>query len=354
MSEIRSFTTDDQRWDAVTRRDRQADGSFLYGVKTTGVYCRPTCTSRLPKRSNVEFFATGAEARRVGYRACKKCQPEAAGSQRVPDVIVRACRLIEEAEEPPSLTELAEAVGLSPFYFHRLFKEAVGVTPRAYAAARRVERFRAGLREDQTVTRAMYGAGFASSSRCYEGSAEALGMTPGAYKNGGAGQAIRFAVARCYLGWVVVAATGRGVCLIEFGDTADRVRAEVAARFPRAELREAGAEFGEYVEQVLAFLEAPGQGLDLPLDIQGTAFQRRVWEALRAIPAGTTATYGEIAERIGQPTAVRAVARACAANRLAVAIPCHRVVRGDGELSGYRWGGGRKRELLDRERREQR
>jgi AraC family transcriptional regulator of adaptative response/methylated-DNA-[protein]-cysteine methyltransferase len=345
----RTFSTDDLRWTAVLRRDRQADGAFVYAVKTTGVYCRPACPSRLPKRDNVVFFASGREARRAGYRPCKRCGPSADDPTPVPDAIVRACRIIDEAPEPPSLNELAEAVGLSPFYFHRLFKAVVGVTPKSYADARRMRRFQDGLREGQPVTRAMYEAGFASSSRCYEGAAAQLGMTPSAYRNGGAGQVIRVAVAPCHLGWVLVAATEKGVCRIEFGDTADSLREGLAARFPNAELRGDDGDFAAWVEGVLHLIDDPGGALALPLDVQGTAFQRRVWEALRAIPAGSTASYGEIAARIGSPAAVRAVAGACAANPVAVAIPCHRVIGQDGELRGYRWGLRRKRALLERE-----
>jgi AraC family transcriptional regulator of adaptative response/methylated-DNA-[protein]-cysteine methyltransferase len=348
MTITHDYSTDDERWNAVRERDGRADGAFLYAVKTTGVFCRPTCPSRLPNRANVEFFTTCELAVRGGYRACRKCKPTSA-PKGVPDAVLRACRLMDGAGEPPSLEALAGAVGLSPFYFHKLFKAVVGVTPKAYAAARRVERFRDGLEAEQTVTQAMYGAGFGSSSRCYEGVGDNLGMTPTEYRGGGAGKSIRLAVVGCRLGWVAVAATERGVCLIEFGNSPDALRAGATARFPKAAVDGGDPEFRRWVEQVVEQIEAPGHVADLPLDIQGTAFQRKVWEALRAIPAGTTATYKEIAQRIGRPAAVRAVARACAANPLAVAIPCHRVVRSDGDLGGYRWGVGRKAELLRRE-----
>jgi AraC family transcriptional regulator of adaptative response/methylated-DNA-[protein]-cysteine methyltransferase len=338
------FSTDDSRWAAVLRRDRQADGAFVYAVKTTGVYCRPACPARLPNRTNVLFFPTGRDAERAGYRACKRC-----GQSAGHDAVVRACQMIDEAAEPPSLNELAGAVGLSPFYFHRLFRSVVGVTPKSYADARRIRRFQEGLREGQPVTRAMYEAGFGSSSRCYEGASDSLGMTPSAYRKGGAGQVIRVAVAPCHLGWVLVAATEKGVCGIEFGDTAGALREGLATRFPNAELRSDDPDFAAWVKTVLSLIDAPGNALELPLDIRGTAFQRRVWEALRAIPAGSTATYGEVAVRIGSPAAVRAVANACAANPVAVAIPCHRVVGQDGELRGYRWGLRRKQALLERE-----
>lgn len=349
MTHATVFATDQARWIAVASRNRQADGSFWYGVRTTGIYCRPSCSSRLPNRANVAFFDTCAQAERGGYRACRKCQPTVSGPDRIPDAILRARALIEAAEEPPTLDTLAAAVGFSPFHFQRMFKKAVGVTPKAYAAARRIERFREGLRDERTVMRAMYEAGFGSSSRCYETAGATLGMTPTEYMRGGAGIVIRFAVAECWLGWVAVAATERGVCRIAFGDAPDSLRTELAAEFPKATVREGDAEFQQWIARVAVHLEAPGHDLDLPLDIQGTAFQRKVWEALRAIPAGTTASYTEIARRIGQPKAARAVAVACAANPLAIAIPCHRIIRTDGTLSGFRWGVERKRQLLDRE-----
>ncbi len=343
-----SFPDDDARWRAVIERDGRADGAFYYAVKTTGVYCRPACSSRQPRRANVVFFASSADAEGAGFRACKRCGPRSIAA-RPPghDAVLRACQLIEESAETPGLDELAGAVGLSPFYFHRLFKEVVGVTPKAYAAARRLRRLREGLDRGETVTRAIYGAGFGSGSRCYEG--DGLGMTPSDYRNGAAGLPIRYALAESYLGRVLVAATERCICSIELGDTPGELRAGLAARFSGATLAEGDADFAAMVRRVVAFLEAPGRGLDLPLDVRGTAFQRRVWEALRAIPAGSTASYGEVARRVGSPTAVRAVARACAANPVAVAIPCHRVVGADGGLRGYRWGVGRKRELLRRE-----
>ncbi len=256
---------------------------------------------------------------------------------------------MDDTDEPLSLDELATAVGLSPSYFHRLFKKTVGVTPKAYATARRTERFRSGLRRTRTVAEAMYEAGYGASSRCYEKVGQNLGMTPTQYKNGGDGQTIQFAVVECYLGWVAVAATGRGICMIEFGDTPEGLWEQLASRFPNADLREDDPAFSQLVGQVVAYVETPSNGLDLPLDIEGTAFQQKVWDALRRVPAGTTATYAEIAQRLGKPTAARAVASACAANKLAVAIPCHRVVRSDGDVSGYRWGSERKRELLKRE-----
>ena len=342
--------TNDQRWEAVVRRDPQSDGAFFYGVKTTGVYCRPACCARLPNRRNVEFFPRWADAEHAGYRACRRCHPQGLSNPSpISEAIARACRIIEQAEAPPTLKALAAAVGFSPFHFQRLFKQTVGVTPKVYAVARRVRRFQENLREDRTVTQAMYEAGFGSSSRCYEKAADHLGMTPAEYRNGGAGKHVRYAMAECYLGWMLVAATERGVCAIEFGDHCDGLRDELTARFPAAELRGDDPEFAEWVEGILAALDRPARGLDLPLDICGTAFQRRVWQALQAVPAGSTATYADIARKIGKPSAARAVARACAANPVAVLIPCHRVVRGDGGLGGYRWDLRRKRALLERE-----
>jgi AraC family transcriptional regulator of adaptative response/methylated-DNA-[protein]-cysteine methyltransferase len=343
-----SYTTDDARWGAVAARDKAAEGAFLFGVMTTGVYCRPGCASRTPRRENVRFFTTADEAERAGLRPCKRCDPQGQGSPRVA-AVARACAMIEAAEAPPTLGELADAAGMSPYHFHRVFKAATGVTPAEYGRARRAERLRQGLQGAGSVGAAIYDAGFGSASGAYGGGA-ALGMTPAAYRAGASGERISYAVADSYLGQVLVAATARGVCAIEFGDDAPALRARLAARFPGAELREGDEAFAAMVARVVAFIEVPAAGLDLPLDIQGTAFQRRVWAALQAIPAGATASYAEVARRVGQPGAARAVAQACAANTLAVAIPCHRVLRGDGDLGGYRWGAGRKRQLLERER----
>lgn len=347
---LHTYDTDEARWEAIVRRDRQADGAFVYGVRTTGVYCRPWCPSRRPNRGNVQIFDGAASAERAGFRACKRCAPAAPEAQGAhADAILCACAQIEQAEAEPSLRELADAAGLSPFHFQRLFKAAVGVTPKQYAISRRQQRVRDRLRQDATVTDALYNAGFASSSRFYAEGTEMLGMTPSEYRRGAPGSVIRSAAAPCYLGWALVAATQRGVCAIEFGDAPEELQQRVRARFPRAEIQGGDAELEAWLAAVLAYLEAPRGSLDVPLDIQGTVFQRRVWEALRSLAPGSTASYGEIAERIGKPSATRAVAQACAANTLAVAIPCHRVVRGDGELGGYRWGVQRKRAILERE-----
>jgi AraC family transcriptional regulator of adaptative response/methylated-DNA-[protein]-cysteine methyltransferase len=342
---------DDARWRAVERRDRSADGTFVYSVQTTGVYCRPSCAARLPRRENVAFHATCADAERAGFRSCKRCRPnEPTLADQHAAEVARACRQIEEAEETPSLAALARAAGLSRFHFHRVFKAVTGVTPKAYAAAHRGKRVREELAQRGTVTEALYGAGFNSNARFYASASQLLGMTPTEFRAGGNGNVIRFAVGQCSLGAILVAATDKGVCAIELGSDPDALVRELQDRFPCAELVGGDQGFEELVAKVVGFVEAPAQGLDLPLDIRGTAFQQQVWNAIRAIPVGATATYSEIAKRIGRPNAVRAVAHACASNALALAIPCHRVVRTDGSAAGYRWGIDRKRTLLTREK----
>lgn len=349
MAQSTCFSCDDERWQALVRRDRRADGAFLYAVKTTGVYCRPTCCSRTPNRKNVLFFGSCEQAERRGFRACKKCRPDVTAVAEVPPAVQTACELMDRAETPPTLEELARAVDLSPSYFHRLFKRTTGITPRAYAVTRRSERFRAELRRRSTVSEAMYEAGYSSSSRCYEETGRVLGMTPAQYRQGGAGQTIRVAVVSCSLGALAIAATQRGICSIQFDNDPQSLRDDLAVQFPRARILDADPELSQWVEQIVRFVDSPRDRLDLPLDIQGTAFQRLVWQQLQAIPAGMTVSYTELAERVGKPHAVRAVASACAANQIAIAIPCHRAVRKDGQLSGYRWGVERKRELIDRE-----
>ena len=345
-----AYATDDQRWAAVVARDPDAEGHFFYAVKTTGVYCRPSCASRRPRRENVAFHAARVDAERAGFRPCLRCRPDRPplAEQRA-DAVARACRLIDHSEELPDLDTMAAEAGMSRFHFHRVFKQAIGVTPRAYAAARRAERVRDALPASGSVTEALYGAGFGSSGRFYEASGAVLGMAPRAFRAGGQGATIRFAVGECSLGSILVAATGRGVCAIAFGDDPDALVRDLQDRFARAELLPGDEAFQRNVAEVVAFVERPEGGLALPLDVQGTAFQERVWRALRDIPAGQTASYAEVARRVGAPGAVRAVAQACGANPVAVAIPCHRVVRKDGALSGYRWGVERKRALLDRE-----
>lgn len=340
----------DPRWPRVLARDRTADGQFYYSVATTGVYCRPSCPSRRANPKNVRFHNSAADAQAAGFRPCQRCKPDqpSADAQNA-DRIAHACRLIEQAEESPPLAELAQAAGLSIHYFHRIFKAHTGVTPKEYAAAHRAGRMRDQLRRSGTVTEAIYDAGFNSSSRFYETSDKMLGMTPTTYRRGGANTAIRFAIGQCSLGAILVAASAKGICAISMDDNPQTLIRDLQDRFPHAELIGGDADFEGLVARVVGFIEAPGIGLDLPLDIRGTAFQQRVWRALQEIPAGATATYTDIAQRIGAPKAVRAVAGACAANALAVAIPCHRVIRSDGALSGYRWGIERKRALIDRE-----
>lgn len=345
-----TFSSDEDRWAAVLRRDRNADGVFYYSVQTTGVYCRPACAARLARRENVRFHATCKEAERAGFRPCKRCRPnEPALAEQRAAAVAKACHLIETAADLPNLDALAEAAGMSRFHFHRVFKTITGVTPKAYAAAHRAQRVRDELSRSETVTDAIYDAGFNSSGRFYETSSQVLGMTPTNFRSGGTGTSIRFAVGECSLGSILVAATEKGICSILLGDDPDALARDLQDRFPEAQLIGGDAEFEQWVASVVGFVERPALGLDLPLDIQGTAFQQRVWQALREIPAGSTASYATIAERIGSPKAVRAVAQACASNAIAVAIPCHRVVRNNGVLSGYRWGVERKRALLDRE-----
>jgi AraC family transcriptional regulator of adaptative response/methylated-DNA-[protein]-cysteine methyltransferase len=345
------YSSDDQRWAAVQGRDARADGHFVYGVRTTGVYCRPSSTARLPKRENVEFFENGRAATTAGYRASRRPSADrtAVAEQRAA-VVAKACRLIERSESARSLGELAEEVGMSPFHFHRVFKAETGLTPKAYAAAFRARRVREELGgKDTKVTDAIYGAGFNSNSRFYAASNSMLGMRARDYRAGGPNMQIRFAVGQCSLGAILVAQSQRGICAISLGDDPDALARDLQDQFPRAELVGGEAGFERLVARVVGFVEAPSLGLNLPLDVRGTAFQERVWRVLREIPPGATVSYAQVAARVGQPRAVRAVAQACAANHLAVAIPCHRVVRRNGELSGYRWGVERKRELLERE-----
>ena len=344
------FASEDRRWRAVCARDAAADGAFLYAVRTTGVYCRPSCGARRPNRENVAFYDSREAARRAGFRPCKRCNPDAlAPAAQQAAIVAKACRMIETAESEPSLDALAEAAGMSRFHFHRVFKAATGVTPKAYAAARRAERLRTELRRGETVTAAAYGAGFNSSGRFYAASMPMLGMDPRRFRAGGRDAVIRFALGQCSLGAILVAATERGVCAISLGDDPEALLRELQDRFPKAELIGGDRAFEQLVAKVVGLIERPAQGVGLPLDIRGTAFQQRVWTALARIPAGKTLSYSELARRVGMPNAVRAVASACAANKIAVAIPCHRVLRNDGAISGYRWGVARKRALLDRE-----
>ena len=343
-------TASDPRWAGVVAGNPKADGTFFYAVKTTGVYCRPSCGARTANPENVEFYVTAADAVRAGYRPCKRCKPDQSSlAERHAVVVADLCKLIERTEQTPTLEELSQHAGMSPYHLHRVFKSATGLTPKEFAAANRSKRVRAELERSDTVTEAIYEAGYNSNGRFYERSNQVLGMTPTNYRDGGAKTEIRFAIGECSLGSILVAASFRGVCSILLGDDPDELARDLQDRFPRAVLIGGDAGFEQIVARVVGFVEAPRLGLDLPLDLRGTVFQQRVWQALREIPPGETASYTEIAKRIGSPKAIRGVASACAANALAVVIPCHRVVRSDGGLSGYRWGVERKRALLVKE-----
>ncbi len=346
-----TYADDEAKWQAIVRKDRHADGRFFFAVKTTGVFCRPSCSARQARRENVTFFESAADAERAGFRACLRCDPNGPTlGERHAAVVAAACRTIETAEALPSLAALARSAGMSRFHFQRIFKTATGLSPKGYATAHRSERMRNELPKRKTVTEAIYEAGFNSNGRFYADSSRMLGMKPKDYRSGGKGVTIRFAVGECSLGPILVAASEKGVCAIFMGDDPDVLTKELQERFPRANLVGGDRGFEKLVATVVGFIEAPKAALDLPLDVRGTAFQQRVWKALREIPCGRTSTYSEIARRIGSPKAIRAVAGACASNGLAVAIPCHRVVRRDGNVSGYRWGVERKIALLDREK----
>lgn len=341
------------RWVAIVNRDKTADGQFVYAVKTTGVYCRPSCSSRQAKVENIEFYADNDAAERAGYRPCKRCRPtQLSQAQQHAEKISQACRLIEQAETPFTLDALATELNLSAFHFHRLFKSITGLTPKAYTSATRSARIRQQLVEKGSVTDAIFEAGYNSNGRFYEQSNQLLGMTPTRYRQGGRDTALHFAVGESSLGAILMAKSELGICAILLGDDPALLVQQLQDKFPQAELIGGDAEFEQWFAQVVGLVEAPQLGLDLPLDIRGTAFQQRVWQALREIPAGDTASYADIAAKIGAPKAVRAVAGACAANMLAVAIPCHRVIRQDGALSGYRWGIERKKRLLEKEQQE--
>ena len=343
-------------WTAVESRDASKDGAFVYGVLTTGVYCRPSCASRRPLRRNVRFYATPRDAERDGLRACRRCRPNLDPAQDTRDVRIRkACELIaRHVDEPLSLKRLAAAAGLSPFHFQRRFKAAVGLTPKEFHEAERVRALKAGLKSASSVTAAIYDAGFGSSSRVYERVDTRLGMTPAQYRQGGRGIAISYATSQTPLGLMMVGATDRGICFIQFGDSEMALRAQLTAEYPEAKhapMPDAQtATFNAWMRALAAYLDGGRTSLDLPLDVRGTAFQMRVWRYLQTIPHGEVQSYAEVARGIGRPAAARAVAQACASNTIALAIPCHRVIRGDGGLGGYRWGLARKRALIDRER----
>lgn len=340
----------DPRWTRIVTRDKTADGQFWYSVSTTGVYCRPCCPSRRANPGNVTLHDTLEGARATGFRPCRRCNPDGRSLEYEHAALAaKVCRIIEESEEELSLEDLAKAVDRSPSYFHRVFKAVTGLTPKDYAAAFRSKKVREGLESGNSVTGAIYDAGFNSSGRFYEKSTGMLGMTPTQYRSGGANEQIKFAVGQTSLGAILIASSTKGIASILLGDDPDALVRDVQDRFPKAYLIGADREYETLISHVVGFVENPGIGLDLPLDVRGTVFQRRVWQALQEIPVGKTMSYSEIARRMGLPNSVRAVAGACTANNLAVAIPCHRVVRNDGALSGYAWGIERKQALLDRE-----
>ena len=345
------YTNDDERWDAVEARASAADGYFYYAVRTTGIYCRPSCPSRSALRKNMAFYATPSAAEKAGFRPCKRCHPDRIStSDPNATLVTHACRIIERSDVPPSLKGLADEVGLSKHHFHRIFTKTIGLTPKAYADACRDRKVREGLASKRSVTDVIFDAGFSSSGRFYTNATDSLGMKPKNLRAGGKGENIRFAIAECSLGTILIAATARGVCAILLGDSAESLIKTFQDRFPMAELTGGDSTFDRWVADVLAIVDARGNAPDLPLDIRGTAFQQRVWQALRKIPLGETASYGDIAKQLGAPKSFRAVAQACGANQLAIVIPCHRVVKSDGGLSGYRWGVERKRALLEREK----
>jgi AraC family transcriptional regulator of adaptative response/methylated-DNA-[protein]-cysteine methyltransferase len=342
------WSTEDQRWQAVSERDPHADGAFFYGVRTTGVFCRPSCASRQPRRENVEFFASPDAARAAGYRDCKRCQP--GGLPRELEIVNRACAALDaDPQQRLTLAQLSDAVHVSPFHLQRLFKRIVGVSPRQYQAAQRGAALRDALQNGADVTRATVDAGFGSPSRMYETAPTELGMAPSAYRRKGAGLTVHYVCAPTALGLVLVAATAKGICKIGFSDDAEALVGELRGEFANAELVEDAVRLAPFIGQVEAYLDGTRQRFELPLDIASTAFRQRVWDALRRIPYGETRSYSEIAAAVGSPRAVRAVASACASNPVALAIPCHRVVQKGGALAGYRWGLLRKAALLDAE-----
>ena len=351
----REAASDAARWQAVVARDRAADGTFVFAVRTTGVYCRPSCPSRRARRENVRFFGSPDDAERAGFRACLRCDPRGLPGAAAANVVARAVAHLEAAgDRTVTLAELARVVGMSASHLQRAFTRHVGVSPRAWQAARRVEAFKAQLRAGSTVSRATFEAGYGSSRGVYEGAAAALGMTPASYARGGEGTTIGWTTRETPVGLALVAATARGICAISLGDDADALAAELSREFPRAALvrQDEDPRLAALADGVAAVLAGEGDAAALPVELRGTPFQVAVWTALRAIPRGETRSYAELAAQLGRPSAARAVARACATNRVAVVVPCHRVVRGSGDVSGYRWGVERKRRLLEDERRE--
>src|SRR5450759_317846 len=348
QTESQNENRNENHWQQVMARDARQDGRFVFAVRTTGVYCRPSCPSRRPRRDSVEFFPDPREAERAGYRACLRCKPTEISAQA--QYVLRARQLLDNAEGVVTLAQLSKRIGLSPFHLQRLFKRATGLSPREYQSARRMQQVKTELRKAGDVTTALYNAGFSSPSRLYEKSDQQLGMTPGTYRRGGAGATITFAIAPTSLGRMLIAATERGLCVVRFGESVTELERDLRNEFHAATVQRDDAAMGRYIAPLLASLGGEKTTIDLPLDVRATAFQQKVWETLQRIPRGETRSYTEIARAIGDPRAVRAVARACASNPVALAVPCHRVVRSDGNLAGYRWGLERKRKLLERER----
>lgn len=351
MNIVSASIENDLRWQAVCDRDRAFDGRFFFAVRSTGIYCRPSCPARRPSPANVVFYASGHEAKAAGFRACRKCHPDRPEQWRLnAAVITEICREIEASENIPNLDAIAHKAGFSPYHFHRMFKAAIGLTPRQYAVQYRAGRVRAGLSDGASVTETIHNNGFSSPGRFYKDADKMLGMTPGQFKSGGTSMNISYTIGESSLGKILVATTGRGICAIFIDNDDDGLVSELHRRFPKAVITPAGQNFQETVEKVVAFAESPRSGIELPLDLRGTAFQQRVWSALCDIPPGKTMTYGEIAKKIGAPDAVRAVGTACGANHVSLVVPCHRVIGKDGKLTGYRWGVERKKALLERER----
>lgn len=346
------FKSSESRWQAVVDRNAAANGEFYFSVLTTGVFCKPSCGARLPNRENVDFHDTAEAAEKAGFRPCKRCKPTSGSlEQRHAALVEKICRFIENAEEEPNLQEMAKHADMSPHHFNRVFKKVTGLTPKQYVIGRRSESLKKELSQGSNVTDAIYSAGFNAASRFYEGAKPRLGMPASSFKAGGKGIEIRYTIESCWLGFILIAASEKGICSILFGDEETALQADLKRRFPHATLEPSDSEsdYKTWVSEVLSLIKEPSGGLNLPLDIHGTAFQERVWRALQTIPAGETASYAEVAKKIGHPKASRAVAAACAANPVAVVIPCHRVVRANGDLSGYRWGTERKQHLLDME-----
>lgn len=341
----------DPRWLDVKNKNAAADGTFVFAVKTTGIYCRPSCPAKTPKSQHIEFFESCENAERAQYRACKRCNPNGESIKaKNTRLITEACRIIEKQIGDITLSELADEIGMSPYFFHRQFKQVTGITPKQYSKAVRMKHMQKELvKPDDTITNAIYNSGFNSDSRFYAATDDALGMTPTHFRKGGIDTQIQFAIAECSLGSVLVARSPKGICTITFGDDPEILLNNLQDQFPKAELIGCDADFEQIVAKVIGLIERPNTPFDLPLDIRGTTFQQRVWQMLLTIPAGTTVSYTQLAEMIGSPKSVRAVANACGQNVIAVAIPCHRVVKLDGDISGYRWGIDRKRALLARE-----